>query len=269
MKTTILSAIALVLLIAPVTTQWPAYPASGVPRTADGQVDLRAPAPRVDGKPDLSGVWRARPDPLGQVGGVENTVFPRYMERIAEDIDPDPTAVVKPEYAALMKKRLEVLGLDDPINRCAPPGALRLLMLAPPLKIVQTPGLVLLLHEKETTFRQVFTDGRPLPADPQPSFMGYSVGRWDGDTLVVTSTGFTEQSRLDIAGTPHSDALRMTERYRRIDTGRLQVDIELSDPKVFKQPITATQHFLLIPDQDLIEYYCTENERSAEHYRAK
>jgi hypothetical protein len=236
---------------------------------ADGRIDLGAPAPRVNGQVDLSGTWRPRPDPLGQVGGVEYIVFPRYMEHIGQDIDPDPVALVRPEYAELMKKRLAVLGLDDPINTCGPPGALRLLTLPLPVKIVQTPGLVLLLHEKETTFRQVFTDGRPLPKDPQPSFMGYSVGRWEGDTLVVTSIGFTEQSRLDIGGTPHSEALQMIERYRRIDTGHLQVDIQLTDPKVLKQPITATQHFLLMPDQDLIEYYCTENEKSAEHYRAR
>lgn len=269
MKNAISCAICLFLLGTPATAQWPAYPATGIPRTADGKVDLAAPAPRVNGHPDLSGLWRPRPDPVGAVGGVENTVFPRYMEHIGQDVHADPIALVKPEYVELMKKRLEVLGLDDPINRCAPPGALRLLTLPLPTKIVQTPGLILLLHEKETTFRQVFTDGRPLPADPQPSFMGYSVGRWDGDTLVVTSIGFTEQSRLDMSGTPHSEALRMTERYRRIDTGRLQIDIELSDPKVFKQPITATQHLLLIPDQDLIEYYCTENEKSVDHYRAK
>ena len=269
MKNTIVCAIALLIFTTPATAQWPAYPAPGMARTADGKVDLAAPAPRVNGHPDLSGLWRARPDPDGTVGGVENIVFPRYMEHIGQDVRADPVALVQPQYVELMKKRLDVLGLDDPINRCAPPGALRMLTLPPPTKIVQTPGLVLLLHEKETTFRQVFTDGRALPVDPQPSFMGYSVGRWEGDALVVTSIGFTEQSRLDMGGTPHSEALRMTERYRRIDTGRLQIDIELSDPKVLKQPITATQHFLLIPDQDLIEYYCTENERSADHYQAK
>lgn len=269
MRNALLSLGCLLVLGKSLNAQWPAYPAPGVGRTSDGKVDLTAPPPRVNGKPDLSGLWRPRPDPDGKVGGVENTVFPRYMEHIGQDVHADPIALVKPEYVDLMKKRLEVLGLDDPINRCAPPGALRLLTLPPPVKIVQTPGLVLLLHEKETTFRQVFTDGRPLPVDPQPSFMGYSVGRWDGDTLVVTSPGFTEQSWLDEAGTPHSEALRMTERYRRIDTSHLQVDIELSDPKVLTRPITATQHFLLIPDQDLIEYYCTENERSADHYRAK
>ena len=134
------------------------------------------------------------------------------------------------------------------------------------MKIVQARGLVLLLHEKETTFRQIFTDGRELPKDPQPAFMGYSIGRWDGDTFVVTSSGFTEQSWLDGGGHPHSGSMRMTERYRRIDAGHLEVEITVIDPVVLKAPITATQHFLLIPDGDLIEYYCSENEKDIPHY---
>ena len=134
------------------------------------------------------------------------------------------------------------------------------------MKIVQARGLVLLLHEKETTFRQIFTDGRDLPPDPHPTFMGYSIGRWDGDTFVVTSTGFTDQSWLDGSGHPHSEAMRMTERYRRIDAGHLEVDITVTDSKVLNAPITAKQHFLLIPDGDLIEYYCTENEKDVGHY---
>jgi hypothetical protein len=246
--------------------QWPSFPAPGLTRTADGRVDLAAPPPRVDGKPDLSGLWRPRPDPLGKVEGVENTVFPRYMENVAIDTNRDPLAVLRPEYVDLVRPRLEPLGLHDPINRCAPPGALRLLSLPPPMKIVHARGLVLLLHEKETTFRQIFMDGRELPTDPHPTFMGYSIGRWDGDTLVVTSSGFTDQGWLDGAGHPQSESLRMTERYRRTDTGHLQVEITVTDPKVLKAPITATQHFLLIPDGELIEYYCTENEKDVPHY---
>lgn len=246
--------------------QWPSFPVPGLVRTADGKVDLTAPPPRVDGKPDLSGLWRPRPNPEGKVEGVENTVFPRYMDNVTADLGSDPLAVLRPEYVDLVRGRLEPIGLHDPINRCAPPGALRLLSLPPPTKIVQARGLVLLLHEKETTFRQIFTDGRELPADPQPTFMGYSIGRWDGDTFVVTSSGFTEQSWLDGGGHPHSEALRMTERYRRTDAGHLEVQITLTDPKVLKAPITATQHYLLIPDGDLIEYCCTENEKDMSHY---
>ena len=250
----------------PALAQWPAFPAPNLVRTADGKVDLNAPPPRVDGKPDLSGLWRPRPDPLGKVEGVENTVFARYMDNLTADAGPDPLAILKPEYVELVRGRLEPLGLHDPINRCAPPGALRLLSLPPPTKIVQARGLVLLLHEKETTFRQIFTDGRELPANPHPTFMGYSVGRWEGDTLVVTSSGFTEQSWLDGMGHPHSEAMRTTERYRRIDAGHLQVEITVTDPQVLKAPITATQHYLLIPDGELIEYYCTENEKDMTHY---
>jgi hypothetical protein len=266
MKRPALCIACLVTLTAPAFAQWPAFPAPDLVRTADGKVDLTASAPRVDGKPDLSGLWRPRPDPLGQVGGVENVVFPRYMDDVAIDANADPLAIVRPEYADVVRNRLEPFGLHDPINRCAPPGALRLLSLPPPVKIVQARGLVLLLHEKETTFRQIFTDGRDLPADPHPTFMGYSIGRWDGDTFVVTSRGFTDQSWLDMTGHPHSEAMQMTERYRRIDTGHLQVEITVTDPSVLKTPITATQHFLLIPDGELIEYYCTENEKDVSHY---
>lgn len=260
-------ALACVLTAAvPVFAQWPAHPAPGLTRTSDGKVDLTAPPPIVDGKPDLSGLWRPQPDPAGKVEGVENTVFPRYMDNVAIDGGSDPLAVVKPEYVALARGRLESLGLHDPINRCAPPGALRLLSLSPPMKIVQARGLVLLLHEKETTFRQIFTDGRELPKDPQPTFMGYSIGRWDGDAFVVTSAGFTQQSWLDSGGHPHSDSMRMIERYRRVDTGHLDVEITVTDPVVLNRSIIATQHFLLIPDGDLIEYYCTENEKDLAHY---
>ena len=250
----------------PAFAQWPAYPAPGLTRTPDGKVDLTAAPPSVDGKPDLSGLWRARPDPAGKVEGVENTVFPRYMDNVAIDGSSNPLAIVQPEYVELARGRVESLGLNDPINRCAPPGALRLLSLSPPMKIVQARGLVLLLHEKETTFRQIFTDGRELPKDPQPTFMGYSIGRWDADTFVVTSTGFTEQSWLDSGGHPHSESMRMIERYRRVDVGHLDVEITVTDPVVLNAPITATQHFLLIPDGDLIEYYCSENEKDLSHY---
>jgi hypothetical protein len=252
----------------PAIAQWPNYPEPGLKRTADGRVDLAAASPRIDGKPDLSGVWRVRPDPVGKKNdGVENTVFPRYMENVAADTATDPLAVVRPEYLDLVRGRIESDGLHDPINRCGPPGALRLMNLPQPIKIVQTPRLVLLLHEKETTFRQIFTDGRDLPPDPQPAYMGYSIGRWDGDTFVVTSTGFSEDSWLDGAGHAHSEALRMTERYRRVDTGHLEVEITVTDPKALKSSITETQHYTLLPDQDLIEYYCTENEKDATRYQ--
>jgi len=213
-------------------------------------------------------VWLPRPDPLGKPEGVENEVIPRYMVNVGIDVSPDPTAITHPDYLAVLAPRLKGRGLDDPINRCRPGGGIRLLSLPLPTKIVQAPGVVLLLHEYDTTFRQVFTDGRPLPTDPQPAFMGYSVGRWDRDTFVVTSTGYTEQSWLDAMGHPHSDALRVTERFKRVDAGRLEVEITFNDPKALKHPITITQHLVLLPDQDLIEYFCAENEKSAPHYMA-
>ncbi len=246
--------------------QWAPYKAPGVARTADGKVNPSAPAPRANGKPDLTGVWMPRPDPLGKPEGVENEVIPRYMIHLGIDVSPDPTAITQPEYLDLLGKRLKSQGLDDPLGRCKPAGGLRPLSLPLPTKIIQAPGVVLLLHEYDTTFRQVFTDGRPLPTDPQPTFMGYSVGRWDGDTFVVNSMGYTEQAWLDAMGHPHTEALKVTERFKRIDTGRLDVEITFDDPKALRKPVTITQHLLLQPDQDLLEYFCAENEKDAPHY---
>jgi hypothetical protein len=145
---------------------------------------------------------------------------------------------------------------------------LRLLSLPPPVKIVQTAGLVLLLHEYDTTFRQIFSDGRALPTDPHPTFMGYSVGRWDGDVFVVTSSGFTEQSWLDAMGHPHSEALRLTERFHRVDTGHLDVDVVITDAQALTEPVSISQHLVLMPDEELLEYFCAENEKDRPHYQS-
>jgi hypothetical protein len=266
---TITFCLGIVLLCAgPVAAQWDSVRMPNVARTADGKVKLDAPPRRINGKPDLSGIWLARPDPLGKPGGVENDILPRYMVNIGADVAPDPTAITANAYADMLLARLKTDGLDDPIAHCKPAGALRLLSIPVPVKIVQTPGLVLLLHEHDQTFREVFTDGRPLPKDPQPRFMGYSIGRWDGDVFEITSTGYTELAWLDAMGHPHSGALTVVERYRRVNTGTLEIDITLTDPKALKQPVRLTQHMLLQPDQELLEYFCAENEKDREHYVA-
>jgi hypothetical protein len=136
------------------------------------------------------------------------------------------------------------------------------------MKIVQTPGLMMVLYEYQTIFRQIFTDGRPLPEDPNPTWMGYSVGRWDGDTLVVATAGYNDRSTIDLAGHPHTEALRMTERFHRRDAGHLEVQVTLEDPKAYTRPWTLPMEFSLVPDGEIIEYVC-ENERDSKHLVGK
>jgi hypothetical protein len=255
-----------VLTAAPAAAQWPDRPEPALPRTSAGTVDLTAPAPRVNGRPNLQGLWMARPDPLGKRGGVENEILPRYFVNVGEDVKGAPTAIVAPPFTAALEERLKREGADDPIAQCKPAGVPRLLSVPTPFKFVETPGLVILLHEYDTTFRQIFTDGRDLPPDPQPAWMGYSVGRWEGDAFVVTSAGFRDHGWLDAMGHPHSDQLRVVERFRRIDLGHMQVDVTLTDPKALKGPISFTQHLELMPDTEIIEYFCSENEKDRAHY---
>jgi hypothetical protein len=134
-----------------------------------------------------------------------------------------------------------------------------------PFKIIQTPGLIVMLYEVDSTHRQVYTDGRKLPADPQPAWLGYSVGKWEGDTLVVDTAGFNDKSWLDAFGHPHSEALRIQERFRRRDFGHMEVQVTIDDPKTFTKPFTIKFNDLLLPDTDILESFCTENEKDRPH----
>lgn len=127
------------------------------------------------------------------------------------------------------------------------------------MKIVQTPELIVVLYESLTMFRQIFLDGRELPKDPQPAWMGYSVGRWEGDVLIVESSGFNDNTWLDGAGHPHSEAMRLTERFKRRDVGLMDIEIVIDDPKAYTRPLQYVQPQRLLPDTDLIEYVCAEN----------
>jgi hypothetical protein len=178
----------------------------------------------------------------------------------------DRKDVLLPSAEDLYQKRLATDGVDDPIAHCQPPGSGRIFSLARPTKIIETPGAMLLLHEHDTTYRQIFTDGRLLPDDPFPTWMGYSIGRWEQDAFVVTTIGLTERSWLDVSGHPHTEAMTMTERFRRVDVGHLEVEITYTDPNTFKTPLTVTQALRLLPDQELIEYFCTDNEKDRGHY---
>jgi hypothetical protein len=246
----------LLLGYAPVAAQWPERPTAGVPRTADGRPNLSAPAPRTaDGRPDLSGIWQAASDPAGTPGGVEGIVAPRYLIDITRDLQPDEVPFM-PWAAALYKQRNDNQRLDNPSIRCLPIGVPRLVANAFPYKIVQMPGLLLVLYEAGNMFRQIFLDGRALPADPQPAWLGYSVGRWEGDVLVVESAGFNDKTWLDGAGHPHSEAMRLTERFTRRDVGHMDVEVVIDDPKAYSRPLRYVQPQSLVPDTELIEYVC-------------
>ena len=231
--------------------QWIKLPLPGTPRTTDGKPNLSAPAPRAsDGHPDLSGIWissRQYTNPKGR--GLE-----RFM----------PPGSKVPMTPAGEKFYAEVTGngrydAPDPSERCLPDGIPNH-MLPIPIKIVQTPGLILTLFEEFFVFRQIFTDGRKLPVDPQPSWFGYSVAHWEKDILVVESSGFNDRTYLDGEGLPHSLDLRITERYRRPDFGHLVIDFTFTDPKYYERPWSATIPFDLMPDTELIEHFC-ENEK--------
>jgi hypothetical protein len=252
----LLTAIPLSLSFTPlIHAQWLDYKTPGIPRTADGKPNLVAPAPRAaDGKPDLSGIYQAANGRQFQdiSAGLKAGEFP-----------------IQPWAAALARRREEENRKDDPYSPCLPPAVPRINVANHPFKILQLPGLVAILYETSNTFRQIFTDGRPLPKDPQPAWLGYSVGKWEGDTLVVETTGFSDRNWLDgDKGHPLTDALHVTERFRRADFGHLEIQVTLDDPKAFTKPWTIKQSLNLLPDTELLDNVC-ENERDTEHLVGK
>jgi len=242
--------------------QWLTYPTAGVPRLPNGKPDLAAPAPRTaDGKPDLSGIWQleARCPSEGCGDYAAGPEFLNFGAKLSGGLPYQPWA------AELVKQRSADLGRDDPVAFCRPAGALRLLTFPPPRKILQLPGLVVILSERDVTFRQVFTDGRPLPKDPEPSFNGYSSGKWEGDTLVVDTNGFRDGIWLDRNGSPMTDAANVTERFRRVNYGRLEIEVRVDDPKAYTRPWSAMLNQVLLVDTELLDYYCLDNEKDAKH----
>jgi hypothetical protein len=251
-----LIAVATVVLSAPLAAQWLDQPTPGIPRTPDGKPNLAAPAPRTpDGKPDLSGLW--------------NKISPKYHRNIAADLKPEE---IQPWAHALVEQRREDLGREYMNVVCVPlgPGYATSADItgAEMVKIVQTPGLVLMLNP-DLTYRQIFLDGRKLESAPNPSWMGYSVGHWERDTLVVESFGFNDRTWLDHDGHPHTEGLRTTERYRRRDFGHLEIEVTLSDAAVYARPWTVAVRAELAADTELIEFVCNENSHALEHWVGK
>jgi hypothetical protein len=233
---------------APAAAQWLNYPTPDLPRTADGKPNLAAPAPRMaDGRPDLSGHWRL--DGLGYV-------FNIFGE---QKVDMLPWA--REVYA----KRSIGFAKDSPDSNCLPPGPIAGLFGMEPVKFIQTKNVLVILYEGAPT-RQVFLDGRPLPKEPNPTWMGYSVGRWDGETLVVETTGYNDRTWLDLTGHPHTEALRVTERFRRLNTGQMKVEMTFEDPKTYTRPWTIAIDAQFVPDTELLEFICNENEKSSQRY---
>lgn len=254
------------LAAAPAAGQWLKYPTAGMPRTREGKPNLAAAAPRTPGgKPDLSGVWYLETPPCGDGCG-DYSAAPEFADIAAHLKGGLP---YQPWAAELVKKRAAEIGLNDPVAWCRPAGAVRILTFPPPRKIVQTPGVVVILSERDVTFRQIFTDGRPLPDDPTPSWNGYSTGKWEGDTLVVRTTGLRDGAWLDRKGNPLTDSARLTERFRRVNFGRLEIELTVDDSKAYTHPWTVTLNQILAPDTDLLDYYCQDNEKDAVHVGGK
>lgn len=256
--------------------QWLDQPSAGVPRTKDGKPDLAAPAPRQrNGKPDLSGLWQTV-DPTREerykffFDGINNLgedVPSVYFMNILYDYKPEDSPL-RPELVPAFEQRRAARAKDIPSTRCLPFG-LPLINAAPfPYKIANLPGEIVLLYEHDTNFRQVFMDGRKHPKDPAPTWMGYSVGKWDGDTLMVDSIGFNDRSWLDAAGHPHSEDMRVTERYHRRDFGHLDLQETIDDPKMYTRPFSLTIKQRYVPDTDVLESFC-ENEQDLKHIQTK
>ena len=197
--------------------------------------------------------------------GDDPRTFSKYFLNILADFKPDE-APIRPEAADLFRKNAERRGPDNPRTRCLPHGIPRADILSyAPFKIIQTPGLMVILYEVDNTHRQIYTDGRKLPDDPQPAWLGYSVGKWEGDTLVVDSAGFNDKSWLDSFGHPHSEDMRIQERFHRRDFGHLDLQVTVDDPKMYTKPFTIKVTELLLPDSDILEAVCNENEKDHQH----
>jgi hypothetical protein len=245
-----------VMLSTPASAQWLNQPTAELPRTPDGKPNLSAPTPRApDGKPDLSGLW--------------TKISPKYSRNIAADLKPDE---IQAWARALVEERRENLGKEYMNVKCVPLGPGYVTAAdstgAEMMKIVQTPGLILILNP-DLTYRQIFLDGRKLEEAPNPTWMGYSVGRWEGDTLVVESFGFNDRTWLDHDGHPHTEALRVTERYRRRNIGNLDVEVTFSDPGTYARPFTVAVRAELAADTEMLEWVCTEGRSGLEHWVGK
>lgn len=247
--------------------QWFDYPTPGIPRNPDGSADLDAPAQRAfNGVPDLSGIWLAaarRPDQCPEDSNcIVQSDLPADQINIGRSF---PEGLpYQPWAAELVAQRTARNSMDDPHARCLPPNFPRAYYFPQFFKIVQTPGLIVILHEFNASYRQIFTDGRPLPEDPFPYWNGYSIGAWEGDTLVVQSLGYRDDLWLDMSGNPITEAANITEKFTRNTFGRLDIELTIDDPKAYTAPWTVTLANEAVVDTELIEEICLENEQDVQ-----
>lgn len=261
----------IVLVSVSARAQWPLYVPPDVPRAADGKPALDASSPRLpNGRPDFTGVWESRIPPSGRLGGPA-------LPSLTPDAPPLATFVdigrsmkeglpLTPWAAELKKQRMSRNSMDNPDAHCLPMGFMQLHTHSQPRKIVHTKDVMVIAYEANYGLRWIFTDGRALPGnDPQPFWYGYSVGRWEGDDLVVTTTGLRDGGWLDVNGSPFTDQARITERFRRVNYGRIEIDITVEDAKAYTKPFTVRVNWRLYPDGELIEFICNENNQSVKH----
>jgi hypothetical protein len=270
--------------------QWVKYPTAGVPRKADGKVNMSAPSPRLaDGKPDFSGIWTTG-EPYDRRGrglsSPKDLPGPRDSQTAHHAETPgDPTAIVgsrqmanigidlpgglpyQPWLAALAKVRTDNLAKDDPHIRCLPDNFLRAYGMPHLLKFVHSPGLLVVLNEVDAGYRQVFTDARPLPEDPNPSWQGYSSGKWSGDTLVIDTIGLRDDTWIDWNGSVLTQAAKVREQIRRPDFGHLDIQVTVDDPKAYTKPWTIALTQRIVVDTELIDEICAEGEQSLKHMK--
>ena len=274
--------VALLMLGMPAFAQWPDYRNAKAPRTADRKVALAAPSPKAAaGKPDLSGVWEymrppGTPPPASPAAratpGAPAEIIPlavrtsQFWNLGASSKDGLPFT---PWAAELHRQRVASNSQDNPDAHCLPLGLMQLHTHGQPRKMIQTPHVIVIIYEANGGLRQIFTDGRPLPKDPEPWWFGYSTGHWDGDTLAVETAGFRDLGWLDVEGSPLTESGKLIERFHRVDYGHLQIEVTIDDPKAYTRPWTVTVHQRLMPDTELIEFVCQENEKDAPHLKGQ
>ena len=259
-----------VLVSTPVMAQWLHLPTPGVPRNADGSPNLTAPAPKAaDGRPDFSGMWVARDELPCNVKerGVQCTELALTPQVINIAAGLKGGLPYQPWAAALVQKRKAETGVNDPHTHCMPPNYPRAWAFPEYQKIFQLPGELVVLHEFNASYRQIFFDGRGFPDDMVPAWSGYSVAHWEGDTLAVESRGFRDDNWLDTTGNPMTDAARVTERIRRPDFGSLEIQVTVDDPKAYTKPWTVTMHEKAILDTEMVDFMCLENNRDIAHMK--
>jgi len=248
------------LAAAPLAAQWVGYPTAGVPRTADGKVDMAAAAPRMtDGKPDFSGIWISVKADEDVASDGHDLGSSRFMANLG--VERPGGLPYQPWLIPIVKERTENLAIDDPHIRCLPDNFLRAYGLPHMLKFVHKPDLLIVLNEMNAGYRQVFTDARPLPEDPSPAWQGYSSAKWSGDTLVVDTIGLRDDNWIDWNGSVLTESAKVREEIRRPDFGHLEIKVTVDDPKAYTEPWTVTLRQRIVVDAELIDEICLENEQ--------